>query len=109
MLYEDKLINNIDYQIYIKLFDSFATEYPVHKIIYVNTQPNICLYRIKKRSRTGETNIKLEYLKNLDKYHNDMINSKEIVNDTLYLDGNVDIYENPEILNKWYENIQNFI
>lgn len=109
MLYEDKLINDIDYQIYLKLFDSFAKEYPVHKIIYVKTQPDICLDRIKKRSRTGETNIKLEYLKNLDKYHNDMINSKELGHNSLYLNGNIDIYKNPETLNEWSKNIQNFI
>lgn len=109
MLYEDGLINSIDYQIYIKLFESFAPEYPVHKIIYVKTNPEVCINRIKKRSRTGETNIQLNYLINLDKYHNDMVESKNLGYETLYLDGNNDIYANPEILNKWIENIKNFI
>lgn len=109
MLYEDGLINSIDYQIYIKLFESFAHEYPVHKIIYVKTNPEVCINRIKKRSRTGETNIQLNYLINLDKYHNDMVESKNLGYETLYLDGNNDIYANPEILNKWIESITNFI
>lgn len=109
MLFDDGLINEIDYQIYSHLFDSFASEYPVHKIIYVNTLPNICIDRIKKRSRTGETNIQLEYLENLDKYHNEMINSNYLDNKTLYLNGNNDIYKNPEIINDWIEKIIKFI
>jgi len=101
MLYDDKLINPIDYQIYLKLFDSFASEYPVHKVIYVNTDPYICIKRIRERSRTGESNISLEYLLNLDKYHKEMINEINISNNVHYLDGNNDIYENPEILTEW--------
>lgn len=109
MLFDDGLINEIDYQIYSHLFDSFAPEYPVHKIIYVNTLPNICIDRIKKRSRTGETNIQLEYLENLDKYHNEMINTDYLDNKILYLNGNDDIYKNPEIIDDWTEKITQFI
>lgn len=101
MLYDDGLINSIDYQIYLKLFDSFASEYPVHKIIYVNTDPSVCVNRIIKRSRTGESNISIEYLINLDKYHKDMINDKSLCKEVYHLDGNNDIYENPEILDEW--------
>ena len=108
MLYDDGLINSIDYQIYLKLFDSFTDEYPVNKIIYVKTKPNICIERIKKRSRTGETNIQLDYLVNLDKYHNEMINST-IGYSSLSLDGDLDIYENSEIINYWIQIIKEFI
>ena len=108
MLYDDGLINSIDYQIYLKLFESFTDEYPVNKIIYVKTKPNICIERIKKRSRTGETNIKLDYLVNLDKYHNEMINST-VGYRSLSLDGDLDIYENSEIINYWIQIIKEFI
>lgn len=109
MLYDDGLINQIDYQIYLHLFDSFASDYPVHKIIYVNTAPDICIQRIKKRSRTGETNIQLDYLINLDKYHNEMINNDYLCDSVLDLDGNYDIYQTPEIINEWIEQIRIFI
>ena len=89
MLYDDGLINSIDYQIYLKLFESFTDEYPVNKIIYVKTKPNICIERIKKRSRTGETNIQLDYLVNLNKYHDEMINST-VGYRSLLLDGDLD-------------------
>jgi deoxyadenosine/deoxycytidine kinase len=108
MLYDDGLINSIDYQIYLKLFESFTDEYPVNKIIYVKTKPDICIERIKKRSRTGETNIQLDYLVNLDKYHNEMINST-IGYRSLLLDGDLDIYENSEIINYWIQIIKEFI
>jgi len=108
MLYDDGLINSIDYQIYLKLFESFTDEYPVNKIIYVKTKPNICIERIKKRSRTGETNIQLDYLVNLDKYHNEMINST-LGYRSLLLDGDLDIYENSEIINYWIQIIKDFI
>jgi deoxycitidine kinase/deoxyguanosine kinase len=108
MLYDDGLINSIDYQIYLKLFESFTDEYPVNKIIYVKTKPNICIERIKKRSRTGETNIQLDYLVNLDKYHNEMINST-VGYRSLSLDGDLDIYENSEIINYWIQIIKEFI
>ncbi len=104
MLYDDNLIDLIDYQIYLKLFDSFSEEYPLNMIVYVNTQPLICMERIKNRSRTGETNIKLDYLINLDKYHKDMINNIELCDNIHYIDGNNDIYENPIILESWIKN-----
>jgi len=108
MLYDDGLINSIDYQIYLKLFESFTDEYPVNKIIYVKTKPNICIERIKKRSRTGETNIQLDYLVNLNKYHDEMINST-VGYRSLLLDGDLDIYKNSEIINYWIQIIKEFI
>ena len=91
------------------MFDSFASEYPLHSIIYVNTEPSICIERIQKRSRTGETNIKLDYLINLDKYHKDMIYSENFCNNINIIDGNNDIYENPIILNKWIQKFDDII
>jgi len=108
MLYDDGFINLIDYQIYMKLFESFAHEYPVHQIIYVDTTPQNCIDRIQKRSRTGETNIKLDYLINLDKYHQNMIKSISEYK-TLYLNGNLDINEKPNTINVWIWMIYNFI
>lgn len=38
-------------------------------IIFIDTDPMVCLQRIKKRDRTGETSISLEYLKELRKHY----------------------------------------
>ena len=74
MLYDDNKIRKVDYSIYEKWFNSFINDIPiVHKVIYINTIPELCLERIHKRSREGESNISLEYLTNCNKYHNDLI------------------------------------
>ena len=112
MLYDSGKIEFINYQIYLNWFNTFAEEFPVNKIIYVRTEPEICHKRISKRSREGEDNIPLEYLKSCSKYHENMLdkNSSECVcKEQLVLDGNYNIYENENILNHWIDSIEKFI
>jgi deoxyadenosine/deoxycytidine kinase len=110
MLFDSNLIEDVNYQIYLKWFDEFTVECPLNKIIYVNADPAICFDRIKKRSRVGESCIPLEYLQDCHKYHNDMIT---ILNNQLIkqivLDGNQDIFENSIILGEWIAQIELFI
>jgi len=73
MLYDTGKIESVNYQIYLSWFDTFSEEYPVEKVIYVKTNPEICYSRINKRAREGEENIPLQYLTDCDKYHEDMI------------------------------------
>jgi deoxyadenosine/deoxycytidine kinase len=42
MLYDMGNIEDVEYQIYVKWFDYFASEFPISKIIYVNCAPQIC-------------------------------------------------------------------
>ena len=112
MLYDSKKIEPINYQIYLNWFDAFSQEFPVHKVIYVKTDPEKCHSRILKRAREGENLIPLEYLKNCDGYHDNMINvysSDCICKSQLILDGNIDIYENQDQLEKWIAAIDHFI
>jgi len=112
MLFDSGNIELVNYKIYLKWFDTFAEDFPISKVIYVNTDPEICHMRIEKRSRTGESNIPLEYLQNCHKYHNNMldVNSSDCVcKNQLVLNGNVDMYENKEQINEWIEKINTFI
>ena len=112
MLFDSGNIELVNYKIYLKWFDTFAEDFPVSKVIYVNTDPEICHMRIEKRSRTGESNIPLEYLQNCHKYHNNMldVNSQDCVcKNQLVLNGNVDMYENKEQISKWIDQINTFI
>jgi deoxyadenosine/deoxycytidine kinase len=112
MLYDSGKIENINYQIYLNWFNAFAGEFHVNKIIYVRTQPEICHQRISIRSREGEDNIPLDYLKSCNVYHEVMLdkNSNEcICKNQVILDGNHNIYENEEILNEWIKKIENII
>jgi thymidylate kinase len=101
MLFEMKNIEDINYQIYNQWFEEFASEFPINKIIYINADPEICFERIKKRNRNGESLIPLEYLTKCHQYHQDMIEHLSSTTEIIHIDGNVDIYMNPEKLNDW--------
>jgi deoxyadenosine/deoxycytidine kinase len=109
MLFDSGNIKLINYKIYLKWFDTFADDFPISKVIYVNTKPEICHQRIEKRSRTGESNIPLEYLQNCHKYHTNMLDVSLVdcvCKEQLVLNGNIDIYENKEQLSEWIEKIK---
>ena len=75
MLYDNGKIEHVNYQIYLNWFDTFSKDFPIEKIIYVKTSPEICHKRILKRSRIGEDVIPLEYLQSCNHYHDTMIKS----------------------------------
>ena len=112
MLYDSGKIEDVNYQIYLNWFDTFSDEFPVHKVVYVKTTPEKCHKRIVKRSREGEDNIPLSYLKSCSFYHDNMLdkNLTTCVCETqLVLDGNVNIYKNTHQLDMWIEEITKFI
>ena len=96
MLYQDKFINDIEWNSYNYWFDTFKEISKLDGIIYVNTKPDICFDRIKKRNRNGESNISLDYLNNCHQKHLDWI-SKE--SNVLEIDGNQE-FENNDLLIK---------
>ena len=103
MLYDDKKIEEVNYQIYLKWFDEFLKEIPMTGYIYIKTDPKICFERIKKRNRVGE-NIPLEYLKRCDLYHECWLTNVDLL-----IDGN-DEYDKEVDLEEKYKNmIYNFI
>ena len=109
MLYESGKMEDVNYQIYEKWFDTFAQDYPIDGIIYVNTNYKICNERIQKRSRAGESNIPIEYLENCETYHGSMMQIVETKKPNLVLDGNVDIYDNPSIMEVWVQQIHSYL
>ena len=113
MLYDSGKIEYINYQIYLSWFDTFSEEFPVDKVVYVKTSPEICFQRIGKRSREGESNIPLDYLVTCSTYHDEMLdtdlNSLPFCKEQLILNGNDDIYENSGLINKWINKIEEFM
>lgn len=112
MLRDSSQILHEHHQIYLKWFDTFVIDFPVNKIIYVNTPPEICHERIALRSRDGESSIPLEYLEKCHIYHNNMINpysTRCVCKDQLVLNGKINIYENAEALHEWLDKIDVFI
>jgi deoxyadenosine/deoxycytidine kinase len=112
MLADSGKIEYINYQIYLNWFETFSEEFPVHKIVYVKTNPENCFNRILKRSRDGESKIPLDYLTNCSLYHDSMLNTfitENICDKQLILDGNIDIYKNKNQVDKWIDEIDKFI
>jgi deoxycitidine kinase len=110
MLFDSGLIEDVNYQIYLKWFDEFSMECPLHKIIYVKANPEICIGRIKKRYRAGESVIPLKYLQDCHKYHEQMIQHLcDLNTPLLLLDGDTDIFENADTLPAWIARITEFI
>ena len=112
MLYDTGKIEHVNYQIYLNWFNTFSDEFPVHKVIYVKTDPKICHERIVTRHRDGEQHIPIDYLKSCGDYHDNMLDkssSECVCNEQLILDGNNDIYENEDILKEWINSIEKFI
>jgi deoxyadenosine/deoxycytidine kinase len=112
MLYDNGKLEDVEYEIYLKWFNHFSELQKIQKVIYLKTDPEICYSRVNKRSRIGESNISIEYLKECHKYHEDMIN---IINhEVLVIDSNKDInvdFSDLEdtIQNNWLIDINNFI
>ena len=112
MLYDSGKIEDVNYQIYLNWFDTFSSEFPVHKVIYVKADPEKCYGRIAKRSREGEENIPLEYLTACSLYHDNMLDKSRdscVCKEQLILDGNIDIYENKTQVKNWIQEIEQYI
>jgi deoxyguanosine kinase len=109
MLYDQGKIENVCYDIYLTLFDEFTKDFPLNYLVYVNAKPKICYERIHKRARDGEEVIPLDYLDDCHKYHEEFLEQTNIIEKKIVLDGNLDIYEDQKIMEKWLEQIHLFI
>jgi deoxyadenosine/deoxycytidine kinase len=107
MLYDSGKLEDVEYQIYLKWFDHFIDKQKIEKVVYLKTDPKICLHRINKRKRDGESNIPLEYLEKCHSYHEDMINKN--IEEKLIIDTNIDTEDNLHMINVWLNMIENFI
>jgi deoxyadenosine/deoxycytidine kinase len=107
MLYDDKKIDEIQYQIYLKWFDEFIDELPPIEVVYIRTTAKVAHERIKKRAREGESIIGLDYLERCNEYHENWLNKERGL--SLVFDGNVNIYDEPKVLDNWIDTIKNYI
>jgi deoxynucleoside kinase len=107
MLYDDKMIEEIEYIIYKKWFDEFIVDIPETNYIYIRATAEISHKRVIKRGRKGE-DIPLSYLQQCSMYHDDWLFKVDPCN-RLIFDANVDIYENPEHISIWLKTINFFI
>tara|TARA_B110001450_G_scaffold6681_2_gene6876 strand:+ start:3540 stop:4130 length:591 start_codon:yes stop_codon:yes gene_type:complete len=84
---ENKLITETEYNILLDLHKKTDSMWKNNIYIYLKSNPESCLARIKKRNRMGEDNIDLEYIKRLHELHESNILelSKIISSDKLFI------------------------
>ena len=76
MLHEDGMISDLNFDLYSKFYQIMTRN--VHKpsmILYLDVKPEVALARIKKRGRSFEQGIPLEYLQRLYKGYEDWLAS----------------------------------
>jgi len=86
MLSKDGLLSDMEMQLYNMWFDSFARDIP-DRILWLATDVDTCVERIKKRGRPGEENISREYLQKLDDAHRAWLDADR--NNVIKIDSNV--------------------
>jgi len=106
MLYDDKKIEAIEYNIYKKWFDEFVDDFPEIFHIYIQADPKISAERVAKRGRPGE-NIPLSYLEKCHEYHEKWLLEGEQDKPVLLFDGNTEMNDNGYC--KWLDQIEEFI
>jgi len=67
--YEDKTINEKEYDNIISLHKTTDELWKPNGYIYLRSEPDKCLQRINKRGRLAEKNMKLEYIQQLHELH----------------------------------------
>ena len=67
--YEDKTINDTEYEHIIRLHKTTDDLWKPNGYIYLRSEPEKCLHRINKRGRFAEKNIKLEYIQKIHELH----------------------------------------
>jgi len=102
MLYDDKIIDTINYSIYNKWFDEFNIDIKT-QYVYLKTDPSIAYDRIQTRARKGEI-IPLAYLTICDKYHNEWLKNKDV----LELDANNN-KEDKDVMNDWLDKVNTLL
>jgi deoxyadenosine/deoxycytidine kinase len=71
-------IDDMEWQLYMKWYDSFAAELPIRGIVYITTCVGTSAGRIVTRGRHGEEHIPLDYLAALDSQHKHWLTTTDL-------------------------------
>ena len=73
--YQSGLMKKTEWQLYCKLWDWLENNWCAEpdKIVYLRTPAEVCLERIESRGRAEETTIPMEYLRDLERLHDEWL------------------------------------
>ena len=114
--HEIGLMTDMEIVLYEKWWNFFINKFNGNptKIIYLRTDPEVCMERIKKRNRSEEKDLDIEYLKKLHTKHEEWFPDQTGFENILgvqymALDADVDFLNDPDILRETLESIRTFI
>jgi deoxyadenosine/deoxycytidine kinase len=108
MLFDDGLIEDIHYNIYLKFYEEYKDDFRLDGIVYINADADVCSKRIQKRARGGEESVPLEYLQNCQTYHDNWLNALP-EGMVLNIKTNEDVSYNNDQGMVWLSQIKEFI
>ena len=112
MLHDEGNINELEHSMY-NLWCNFYHKYvnsldeQIH--IYLKASPTKCYERIVKRGRVEEKNITLDYLQNLNKYHDKWLLSDSMKSKTIVIDSESEFESDLNIQNEMINQIVEFL
>ncbi len=115
--FESGTMTEMEWNIYKEWFEWLVENYAPkpNGFIYLKTDPEVCYTRLKKRARTEESTIPLDYLKSLHIKHEDwLIHKKDVLGSlintpVLTLDCNKEFETDQEVQEQQIKIIENFI
>ena len=78
MLHDDGILDDLEWKLYLRWYEAYATDLPIKGIIHLNTSANTSNTRIKIRARDGEESIEISYLEQLDAQHNKWVSESSL-------------------------------
>ena len=110
--YKNGNINEIEHEVYQQWFNVFTEKFNLRPkaYIYLKASPETCAVRIKRRDRTGESSIPLEYLKELHILHDTWLaEEKKWGVPVLEVDVSVDYIADNEASRRIFREILDFV
>lgn len=89
MMYENGILSDYEFYVYKTWYDFVLSTIPkIDGIVYLNTSPGVCIQRIIKRNRDGESLIDINYIHSLHEKHERWLNDDSNSIPILKIDGN---------------------
>lgn len=104
-LFDNKLIDALDYHIYKSYYDEYTKHIQPSGIIYMDTLSSICGYRITSQYKF--IGLSMNYLCDYSNYYKQWIKTTPFL--FLRIDGSTDIKKKKYVIKTWIQNIFQFL
>lgn len=112
-LYEAGRMTSLEWKMYENWFEwlsqeKFGTLHQAKGYIYLRANPQTSYDRMVKRDRNEEKAVPIDYLENINRYHDDWLETMK-KEDVLVIDVDEDFEKNEEVWKEMYKKIMDFV